>query len=74
MKVKEVGEHEHMVGVSCAFVTDTLPVMAAAAATRRGVILFIISVLLCSVWVERIWRSSKRPSIDNGACEVIELQ
>ena len=48
--------------------------MAAAAATRRGVILFIISVLLCSVWVERIWRSSRRPSIDNGACEVIELQ
>ena len=59
MKVKEVGEHEHMVGrldgvdvglkvgtvVSCAL---TEPVMAdaAAAATRRGVNLFILLLII----------------------------
>ena len=52
MKVKEVGEHEHMVDsaavVSCAL---TEPVMAdAAAATRRGVNLFIIAIDNCTMY------------------------
>ena len=44
--------------------------MAAAAATRRGVILFIISLLL---FVSNGWKGWCRPSIDNGACEVIDI-
>lgn len=51
MKVKEVGEHEHMVDSTTCALTE--PVMAdadAAAATRRGVNLFIIAIDNCTIY------------------------